>query len=553
MEPDEAEDVRRLLAYDDDTAGGMMTTEPVILPPDATVAEALARVRDPELSPALAAQVYVVPPAAGDADRPVPRHRALPAAAARAAVDAGVGGVVDTDLEPLGPRPRWRQVTRYFATYNLVAAARRRRGRPPARRGHRRRRLDHLLPDDWRDADRRRRGRGRATRRPPMARERAAAPAAPPRPAAASRAGRSLRPTVDPEAVRRGSPSGSPGSSASWRFIVYMTAFIVVWVLLERLRAGAAAVRPVPVHLPHPAAVAAGLVRRAADPARAEPPGRPRPGAVRARTAAGTERLHRRHRVPHPRGGRAARSRLGEVATRDFLPRRAARPARRLLEERPRRAQAQEERKRAETRSASRARRSGAPRRPRGRGRRQGARPPSLLPADPLTRSVPGDGRPTTIRPSRATAALRRRARARGVGRDAVAAAARPRRLDGAAGRAAGAAGSGRSSSSSASLERARGGRAPSPTCSGCRWSTSTPGDRRRPTWSGCCPAAVAERAQHRRARAGRAAPSRVAVTDPTDVVALDDVRLHTGAHELDVVVATETPDRATTSPGSGP
>ena len=60
VEPDDAEDLRRLLAYEDYTAGGMMTPEPVILPPDSTVAEALARVRDSDLSPALAAQVYVV-------------------------------------------------------------------------------------------------------------------------------------------------------------------------------------------------------------------------------------------------------------------------------------------------------------------------------------------------------------------------------------------------------------------------------------------------------------------------------------------------------------
>ena len=39
-----------------------MTSEPVILLPDATVAEALALVRNPDLSPALAAQVFVVRP-----------------------------------------------------------------------------------------------------------------------------------------------------------------------------------------------------------------------------------------------------------------------------------------------------------------------------------------------------------------------------------------------------------------------------------------------------------------------------------------------------------
>ena len=62
MEPDDAEDIRRLLSYDDFSAGGMMTTEPIVLPPDATVADALARIRNPTLSPALASQVYVTRP-----------------------------------------------------------------------------------------------------------------------------------------------------------------------------------------------------------------------------------------------------------------------------------------------------------------------------------------------------------------------------------------------------------------------------------------------------------------------------------------------------------
>src|SRR5205814_9356842 len=62
MEPDDADDVRRLLSYDEYTAGGMMTTEPVVLPTDATVAEALARVRNGDLSPDLASQVYVCRP-----------------------------------------------------------------------------------------------------------------------------------------------------------------------------------------------------------------------------------------------------------------------------------------------------------------------------------------------------------------------------------------------------------------------------------------------------------------------------------------------------------
>ena len=62
MEPEESEPVRRLLRYSSDTAGGLMTPEPVILRPDATVAEALAHIRNPDIPPALASMVFVCRP-----------------------------------------------------------------------------------------------------------------------------------------------------------------------------------------------------------------------------------------------------------------------------------------------------------------------------------------------------------------------------------------------------------------------------------------------------------------------------------------------------------
>ncbi|MFL6098040.1 MAG: magnesium transporter MgtE N-terminal domain-containing protein [Blastococcus sp.] len=153
MEPDEAEPVRQLLKYSEDTAGGMMTSEPVILSPDATIAEALARVREPELTPALASQVYVCrPPSA----TPTGRYLGLAhfQRLLREPPSSLVSGVLD-DLEPLRPEAPLAEVTRYFATYNLVAA--------PVVDAQGRLVgavsvddvLDHLLPDDWRDRARR--------------------------------------------------------------------------------------------------------------------------------------------------------------------------------------------------------------------------------------------------------------------------------------------------------------------------------------------------------------------------------------------------------------
>jgi Mg/Co/Ni transporter MgtE len=152
VEPDDAEDLRRLLSYEEYTAGGMMTPEPVILPPDATVAEALARVRDSDLSPALAAQVYVV-----RAPFETPTGRYLGVAhfqrLLREPPSTLVSAVLDSELEPVGPEAPLAQVTRYFATYNLVAL-------PVVDEGDHLLGavtvddvIDHMLPEDWRDAD----------------------------------------------------------------------------------------------------------------------------------------------------------------------------------------------------------------------------------------------------------------------------------------------------------------------------------------------------------------------------------------------------------------
>lgn len=150
MQPDEAEPVRRLLSYSEDTAGGMMTTEPVILPPTATVAEALAHVRNPDLSPATASQVYVVrPPTATPTGMflgTVHTQRLL-----REPPSTLVSAIVDSDIAPLPPDMPLHGVTSYLATYNLVA------GPVVDSDDHLLGAvtvddvLDHLLPDDWRD------------------------------------------------------------------------------------------------------------------------------------------------------------------------------------------------------------------------------------------------------------------------------------------------------------------------------------------------------------------------------------------------------------------
>ena len=62
MDDEEADVLRRLLAYEAGTAGGMMTPELIVLGPTATVADALAQIRDPDWVVSIAAQVFVCQP-----------------------------------------------------------------------------------------------------------------------------------------------------------------------------------------------------------------------------------------------------------------------------------------------------------------------------------------------------------------------------------------------------------------------------------------------------------------------------------------------------------
>jgi CBS domain-containing protein len=152
MDPGEADDVRRLLAYGDDTAGGLMTPEPVILSPDDTIAEALARVRRAELSPSLAAAVYVCRP---PLEAPTGRYLGMAhiQRMLREPPHQAVGTVMDRDVEALQTNASLAQVARQLATYNLVSV--------PVVDGLGRLVgavtvddvLDHLLPEHWRDAD----------------------------------------------------------------------------------------------------------------------------------------------------------------------------------------------------------------------------------------------------------------------------------------------------------------------------------------------------------------------------------------------------------------
>ncbi len=149
MEPNEAQPLRRLLAYEGDTAGGLMTPEPIVVTPATTVAEVLARIRDPDLPMALTAQVFVAEP---PTETPTGRYlgwvnfqRLL-----REPPGNPVGTCVEGDPVVASPDLSELEVARRLAAYDAIAlpvcdAAGRLLGAVTVDDV-----LDRVLPDDWR-------------------------------------------------------------------------------------------------------------------------------------------------------------------------------------------------------------------------------------------------------------------------------------------------------------------------------------------------------------------------------------------------------------------
>ena len=151
MDPEEAEPVRRLLVYQPDTAGGLMTPEPVILAPHATVAQALARIRDPDLPVPLAAQVFVCQP---PLETPTGRYQGVVGIQRllREAPSKPLARCLDEEWDAIAADASEREVAERLAAYDVVALpvtdpAKRLVGAVTIDDV-----LDRMLPADWRVA-----------------------------------------------------------------------------------------------------------------------------------------------------------------------------------------------------------------------------------------------------------------------------------------------------------------------------------------------------------------------------------------------------------------
>ncbi|HET6855181.1 MAG TPA: CBS domain-containing protein [Pyrinomonadaceae bacterium] len=117
MEHDEQADVVELLPYEDDTAGGLMTTEFVTLPRAITVGEALARLREMAETPNMIYYLYVV-----EAEQ---SWKLLGVIALRSLILADpsmpLEEVMRTEFQQAHPGEPAKEVAQRIAEYNLLA------------------------------------------------------------------------------------------------------------------------------------------------------------------------------------------------------------------------------------------------------------------------------------------------------------------------------------------------------------------------------------------------------------------------------------------------
>jgi CBS domain-containing protein/sporulation protein YlmC with PRC-barrel domain len=117
MEGEEQADVVELLPYEDDTAGGLMTTEFVTLPRELTVEAALARLRDMAETPNMIYYLYVV-----EAEE---SWRLIGVIALRSLIladpSAPLAAVMRTEFQSAHADEPARDVAQRIAEYNLLA------------------------------------------------------------------------------------------------------------------------------------------------------------------------------------------------------------------------------------------------------------------------------------------------------------------------------------------------------------------------------------------------------------------------------------------------
>ena len=152
MEPEDAEDVRRLREYEEGTAGSLMTPVPIVLSPEATVAEALAHIRQEEIIPAAASAVLVCRP---PLETPTGKYLGFvhTQRLLRYPPPEAIGNLIDRSIEPVSDQASLADVARELATYDLTIL--------PVVNDQDRLVgavtiddvLDALLPEDWRTYD----------------------------------------------------------------------------------------------------------------------------------------------------------------------------------------------------------------------------------------------------------------------------------------------------------------------------------------------------------------------------------------------------------------